>query len=75
MQKLTISVPDGVHEGLQAVIGARRISSFPSDLARPHVLQQDVEAAYRVMADEETWEREALEWSDELIEDSPSDRR
>jgi 1-aminocyclopropane-1-carboxylate deaminase len=36
-KKMTITVEDDVYEGLHRVIGARRISRFLNDLARPHV--------------------------------------
>jgi hypothetical protein len=68
-RKLTITVPEDVYEGLHTIIGARRISRFLSDLARPHVVRRDLAEAYARMAEEETREREALEWADELIGD------
>lgn len=68
-RKLTITVPDDVYEGLHAVIGARRISRFLADLARPHVVQRDLAEAYARMARDETREREALEWAEALIGD------
>jgi len=68
-KKLTITVPDDVYEGLHAVIGARRISRFISDLARPHVVRRELAKAYKQMAADEAREREALEWADELIGD------
>jgi len=63
-------------EGIAAhrVIGRRRISRFLETLARPHVLKNDLEAAYREMAADERREAEALEWSEGLvgdIEDAP----
>lgn len=69
-KRLTITVPDEVYEGLHAVIGARRISRFISDLARPHVVQRGVSKAYEQMAADEAHEREALEWADGLIGDA-----
>lgn len=75
MKKLTITVPDDVYEGLHAIVGARRISRFLSDLARPHVLRRDLKAAYRAMAQDEARERDALEWSDTLIGDVADEPR
>jgi predicted CopG family antitoxin len=68
-KKLTITVDDAVYEGLHRRIGRRRISRFLEGLAKPHVISSDLEAAYREMAADEDREREALEWSEELIGD------
>lgn len=46
------------------MIGRRRISRFLSDLARPHVVRQDLAAGYAAMAEDEEREAEALEWSE-----------
>jgi predicted CopG family antitoxin len=69
-KKLTISISDEVYEGLHLKIGPRRISKFLEKLARPHVLPEDMEAAYRDMAADEDREREALAWSEGLIGDT-----
>jgi predicted CopG family antitoxin len=58
-KKLTISVSDEVYEGLHRKVGRRRISQFLEKLARPHVLPEDIETAYRDMAADEAQEREA----------------
>jgi hypothetical protein len=68
-KKLTITVDDEVYDGLHARIGRRRISRFINELAKPHVLQPDLEEAYRAMAADAEHEREALEWIEGLIED------
>ena len=68
-KKLTISVSDEVYEGLHRKVGRRRISQFLEKLARPHVLAEDIEAAYRDMAADEDRESEALAWSEGLIGD------
>jgi predicted CopG family antitoxin len=69
-KKLTISVSDEVYEGLHRKVGRRRISQFLEKLARPHVLSEDIEAAYRDMAADEDREREALAWSEALVGDA-----
>ena len=69
-RKLTITVSEAVYEGLHRTIGRRRISQFIEKLARPHVVQQDIEAAYREMAADQAREDEALAWSEGLIADS-----
>ena len=74
-KKLTITVDEDVYVGLHTVIGRRHISRFLSDLARPHVVGGDLEAAYREMAADEEREAEALEWSEGLIADVADERR
>ena len=69
-RKLTITVSEAVYDGLHRTIGRRRISQFIEKLARPHVVPDEIEAAYREMAAEQAREQEALEWSEGLISDS-----
>lgn len=76
LKKLTITVEADVYDGLQRVVGPRRISRFLNDLARPHVLRPDLAAGYAAMAADADREREAEEWADALIGDAaaaPSD--
>ncbi len=73
-RKLTITVSEAVYEGLYRTVGRRRISQFIEKLARPHVLSEDIEAAYRDMAADEAREREALAWSEGLICDVSGDQ-
>jgi len=68
-KKLTITVSEEVYAGLHQVIGRRKISRFIEEIARPHVIPQDLAAAYREMAMDESREAEALEWSEGLIGD------
>jgi hypothetical protein len=68
-KKLTITIDAEVYNGLRAVIGPRRISRFLSDLARPHVIGQDLAAGYAAMAADEAREREAEAWVEGLIGD------
>ena len=72
-KKLTISVSDEVYEGLHRKIGRRRISQFLERLARPHLMTEDIEAAYRQMAADEQRELEAHEWSEGLVGDVVGD--
>jgi predicted CopG family antitoxin len=72
-RKLTITVSEDVYEGLHRHVGRRRISQFLERLARPHVLSQDIEAAYRNMAADKEREREAHAWSEGLIGDIARD--
>jgi predicted CopG family antitoxin len=68
-RKLTITVSEDVYQGLHRVVGRRRISRFIDQLARPHVVPADLNAAYQEMAADEAREREALEWSEAFVED------
>ena len=70
MKKLTITVDNDVYRGLKKKVGPRRISRFLNDLARPHVVDDDLLAAYRDMAADRTRETEAEEWIEGLIEDA-----
>lgn len=63
-KKLTLTIDEDVYEGLQRVIGPRRISRFIEDLVRPHVLRKDLYEAYREMAADGTREEEALDWAE-----------
>ena len=74
-RKLTITLDEKVYEGLHKVVGRRRISQFLEDLARPHVVGVELDAAYREMAQDEARETEALEWSEGLIEDVADEPR
>jgi predicted CopG family antitoxin len=68
-KKLTITIDDEVYEGLYRRIGRRRISRFLETLARPHVIDEDLEAAYLSMAADETREAEAEEWAEGVVGD------
>jgi predicted CopG family antitoxin len=70
----TITVEDEVYEGLHRVIGARRISRFLNDLARPHVTARDLVEGYRAMTADEEYEREAHEWIEHLAGDVADER-
>jgi hypothetical protein len=68
-KKLTITVDAEVYDGLHRVIGRRRISRFLNDLARPHVIGQDLATGYAAMAADAAREEEAQAWSEALITD------
>ena len=75
MKKLTITVSDDVYQGLHSKIGPRRISRFIDSLARPHVVNSDLEAAYALMAGDQEREGAALEWSENLVTDISDEAR
>jgi hypothetical protein len=68
-KKLTITVDSEVYDGLHSVIGRRRISRFLNDLAKPHVVGQDLSAGYAAMAADEGREAEAHMWSETTLQD------
>lgn len=74
-KKLTISIEEDVYYGLIQVIGQRKISQFIEDLARPYVLKDDLNAAYRAMANDEKREEAAMEWIEGLTGDVNHDER
>lgn len=69
-KKLTITIDEKVYTGLHQVIGRGHISRFIEDLIRPHVMDQNLEAAYEQMGQDEVREVEALEWAEATIGDA-----
>lgn len=74
-KKLTISVDEDVYDGLYRVVGPRRISQFIEELVRPHVVEEDLAAAYAEMAADEAREAEAEQWANALISDVADEAR
>lgn len=74
-RKLTLTIDEQVYEGLYAVVGRGRISRFIEDLVRPYVLYQELETAYRQMAQDEKREAEALEWAEITVGDISDETR
>lgn len=68
-KKLTITMEKEVYEGLHRVIGRGSISRFITELVRPHVVRDDLEAAYADMAADEARERAALAWAEDSAAD------
>ena len=75
VKKLTITVDERVYAGLHNVVGRPRISRFIESLVRPYVVQEDLDAAYRQMAQEEAREAEALQWSEATVGDVADEAR
>jgi len=63
-KKLTVTIDEEVYEGLRTVIGPRKISRFIEELVRPHVVRENMYAAYKEMAADEVRESEALKWAE-----------
>jgi predicted CopG family antitoxin len=74
-KKLTITVDEEVYEGLHRVVGRQKISQFIETLVRPHVLREDLLAAYRDMAEEEEREAEARAWAEATVGDVADETR
>jgi predicted CopG family antitoxin len=74
-KKLTITLDERVYRGLHTVVGRRRISRFIESLIRPHVIDKDLDLAYREMARDEAREAEALEWSEATLGDVADEAR
>jgi predicted CopG family antitoxin len=69
-KKLTISIDEQVYDGLYAVVGKGAISQFIEDLLRPYVIKDELDAAYRLMAEDHDRETAAFAWAEVLIGDS-----
>ena len=74
-RRMTISIDEAVYQGLVKVIGRRKISRFLEELARPHVVPDDLEAGYQAMAADVDREREASVWCDALLGDGADEAR
>jgi predicted CopG family antitoxin len=74
-KKLTITVDEQVYRGLHRVVGRRRISRFIESLVRPHVVREDLMAAYQEMAQDEAREEDALEWAEATVADVADEAR
>ena len=74
-KKLTITIDDEVYEGLYRRVGARRIGRFLEALARPHVLDRELEGEYAAMAADEVREADAAEWGESLVSDVSDETR
>ena len=74
-KKLAITVDEKVYEGLYNIVGRGHISRFIEELVRPYIFNQELQAAYKQMAQDETRESEALEWAEALIGDVSDEPR
>ncbi len=74
-KKLTITLDENVYDALHRVVGRGAISRFIEDLVRPHVVEKDLWAAYKEMAEDQERETEALGWSEATIGDVSGEPR
>jgi predicted CopG family antitoxin len=69
MKKLTISIDDDVYAGLYATIGRGNISSFLNNVARAHVIEDEIKSGYEAMAADKERENDALTWAENSVWD------
>ena len=74
-KKLTITISEEVYRGLYAKVGQGRISRFIDRLARPHVVDDELDASYNAMAEDLAREKSADEWTDNLAGDGLDETR
>ena len=74
-KRMTITLDEAVYDGLNRLIGKRRMSQFIEDLLRPHVLDSALDDGYRAMAADEARETEAQNWCNALARDMVSEAR
>ena len=67
---LPIILDEDVYSGLHRVIGRGEISGFIEDPVRSYVVKHELASTYKAIAEEESREREALEWSEATCGDS-----
>jgi predicted CopG family antitoxin len=72
---MTITLDEAVYDGLNRLIGKRRMSQFIEDLLRPHVLDSALDDGYRAMAADEARETEAQNWCNALARDMVNEAR
>ena len=61
-KKVTLMLDEQVYNALRKKVGGRGIGAYLSQLARPYVVESDVEAGYKAMAEDEAYEVQAKEW-------------
>lgn len=66
-KKVTLMIDAQVYESLKQKVGARGIGAYVSDLVRPHVVENDLEAGYKAMAIDTEREKEAKEWTEATL--------
>lgn len=74
-KKLTLTIDEEVYDGLQEVVGRRKISHFVEQLVRPHVIKRDLYEAYRAMSADQVRESEALQWAETTCGDVIDEKR
>ena len=68
-RKLTITIDDPIYRGLHAVVGRGNISNFIEKIIAPYVLRSKLASEYKKMARDKKREKEAKEWTENLMSD------
>ena len=68
-KRMTITLDADVYDGLNRMVGKRRMSQFISDVVRPHVSDTALDDGYRDMAGDAAREADASEWISALADD------
>lgn len=63
-QKVTIMIDRAVYHSLRHKVGQRGIGDFLSALARPLVLDDEIEKGYREQAQDKQAQKESKDWLD-----------
>jgi len=66
-KKVTITMDTQIYEGVRRLVGVGHISAFLSELARPYIQNEALKLAYKEMASDKDREKEADEWSENLM--------
>lgn len=74
-KKVTITLDEAIYQGLRRRAGRGQISRFIEALLRQHVIDPELETAYKAMAKDEEREAEALEWAESTIGDVSDEAR
>ncbi len=61
-RKLTIMLDAEVYDGLKNKVGGRGIGAYLSQLARPFVVEDEIEAGYKALASDVESNKEADGW-------------
>ncbi len=67
LHKVTISIDDVEYKNLRKLAGRKRIEYVVKDIVRQRVVRENLEDAYKAMAQDEKREQEAHEWSEAII--------
>ena len=67
-------VDEDVYDGLQKVVGRRKIGAFLQDVACPLVIGKQLKSGYEAMAADQSREAEALKWVEGTLSDEDMHR-
>ncbi len=61
-KKVTLMLDERVYSGLRTLVGDRGVGAYLSQLAKPYVIIDDIEAGYKSMAKDISQVCERTEW-------------